>query len=133
MNWNLIFKLSLFGLAMGFATVNFIPPDIEPFCWLPIFVICAYIIAKNCSSNYFLHGLLVSIVNSAWITATHLFLFDTYISHHDQEAVMMAKMSMTGSPRLMMLIVGPIVGIISGLILGLFSFIASGTFKNKEV
>jgi hypothetical protein len=92
MNWNLIFKLSLLGLAMAFATVYFIPSNIEPFCWLIIFIVCAYVIAKNCSSKFFLHGLMVSIVNAVWITAAHILLFDTYISHHPQEAAMMVKM-----------------------------------------
>lgn len=53
MNWNLIFKLSFFGLAMALGTVYFIPSAIEPFCWLIIFIICAYFIAKNCSKAYF--------------------------------------------------------------------------------
>ena len=131
MKWNLIFKLSLFGLAMAFATVYIIPFNVEPFCWLVIFIICAYIIAKNCSSKFFLHGLMVSIVNSVWITAVHILLFHTYIANHAKEAEMMAKMPMPEHPRLMMLITGPIVGIISGLILGLFAFIASMLVKRQ--
>lgn len=132
MNWNLIFKLSLFGLAMAFATVYFIPSNIEPFCWLLIFIICAYVIAKNCSSKYFLHGLLVSIVNAVWITAAHIILFDQYISNHAKEAGMMKKMPMPDSPKLMMLMTGPVVGIVSGLILGLFAFIAAKIMKRKQ-
>ena len=132
MNWNLIFKLSLFGLAMAFATVYFIPSDIEPFCWLFIFIICAYLIAKNCSSKYFLHGLLVSIVNAVWITSVHILLFDKYIINHPREAEMMTKMFMPDSPRLMMLFIGPAVGVISGVVLGLFAFIASKIIKKKQ-
>jgi hypothetical protein len=132
MKWGLIFKLSLFGLAMAFATVYFIPSHLEPFCWLVIFIICAYIIAKSCSSKYFLHGFLVSIVNSIWITAVHIVLFDQYISNHAKEAAMMKKMPMPDSPKLMMLMTGPVVGIISGLILGLFAFIAAKMMKRKH-
>lgn len=131
MNWNLIFKLSLFGLAMAFATVYFIPSNVEPFCWLAIFIICAYIIATKCSSQYFLHGFMVSIVNSVWITAGHILLFDKYIANHPREASMMSKMPMPDHPQLMMLITGPIIGVISGLILGLFAFIASRIVKRQ--
>jgi hypothetical protein len=131
MKWNLIFRLSLFGLAMAFATVYFIPSGIEPFCWLAIFILCAYIIVKNCASNYFLHGLLLGILNSVWITAAHILLFETYISTHTQEAAMMPKMPMPNHPRLMMLITGPIIGILSGIILGLFAFIASRIVKRN--
>ena len=68
MNRKLILQLSLFGLAMGIATVFVIPSNIEPIFWLVIFGICAYIIATRCSGRYFLHGLFVSLVNSVWIT-----------------------------------------------------------------
>ena len=59
MNWKLIFQLSLFGLAMGIATVFVIPSKIEPAFWLAIFLICAYVIAKRCAAGHFLHGLLL--------------------------------------------------------------------------
>lgn len=131
MNWNLIFKLSLFGLAMAFATVYFIPSSIEPFCWLAIFIICAWQIAKKCQSRYFLHGFLVSIFNSIWITAAHVLLFDKYIAYHPNELEMMKRMPLPDSPKLMMLMTGPLVGIVSGLVLGLFSFIASKIIKRK--
>ena len=134
MNWKLIFSLSLFGLFMAFATVYFISSDVEPFCWLIIFVICAYIIAKNCTSKYFLQGLLVSLVNSVWITAVHIILYDTYIAHHANEAAMMRNMPFPNHPRRMMLVVGPVIGLISGIVLGLFAFVASKIVKsNKSV
>jgi uncharacterized membrane protein len=129
MNWNLIFKLSLFGLAMAFATVYFIPSHVEPFCWLAIFIFCAYTIAKKCVSAYFLHGFMVSIFNCVWITAIHILLYNTYTSTHAKEVEMMSKMPM--APRIMMLLTGPIVGIASGLVLGLFAFIASKLVKKQ--
>ena len=116
---------------MAIATVYWIPSTIEPVFWLAIFVTCAYLIAKNCSGNYFLHGLLVSLLNCVWITSTHIILFETYLANHQQEAEMMKQMPVPDSPRLMMLITGPIIGIISGLVLGLFAFIASKIMKKK--
>ncbi|MFZ0968503.1 MAG: hypothetical protein WAN13_09550, partial [Candidatus Acidiferrales bacterium] len=72
MNWKIIFLLSLFGLAMGIATVFVIPSKIEPFFWLVIFVVSAFVIARAAASRHFLHGLLVGIVNSVWITGAHI-------------------------------------------------------------
>jgi hypothetical protein len=43
-DWKLILQLPLFGLFMGVATVYFIPLNVEPFCWLVIFLFCAYVI-----------------------------------------------------------------------------------------
>ena len=124
MNWKLVIQLSLFGMAMGIATVFLIPSNIEPLFWLAIFAISAYIIATRCSGRYFVHGLLVSMVNSVWITASHVILFDRYIANHPQEAAMMTSMPLPDSPRLMMTLMGPAIGVASGLVLGLFSVIA---------
>ena len=125
MNWKLIFQLSLFGLAMAIATVFWIPSNIEPYFWLAIFIVCAYIIAKQVSSRHFLHGFFTSLVNCVWITAFHIIFFKTYLANHPQEAQMMTKMGMRIHPRLMMLLTGPVIGIVSGLVLGLFAWIAS--------
>jgi hypothetical protein len=132
MNWKLIFQLSLFGLAMAIATVYWVPSNIEPLFWFLIFLICSYIIAKKTDSKYFLHGFTTSLANCIWITGIHILLFETYLANHPQEAEMMAKMPMPDSPRLMMLMTGPVVGIISGLVLGLFAFIASKIVKKDK-
>jgi hypothetical protein len=119
--------LSAFGFAMGIATVFVIPSNIEPIFWLVIFVICAFLIARAGVPKPFLHGLLTSLVNSVWITTAHVLLFDTYVQSHASEAAAMAKTGLPG--RLMMVLTGPVVGLLSGLILGLFAFVASKLVK----
>lgn len=131
MNYKLIFQLSLFGLAMAIATVFWIPSNLEPLYWLVIFIISAYFIALKSSGKYFKSGFWVSIANCVWITAAHIIFFHTYIANHPQEADMITKMPFPDSPRLMMLITGPVVGVISGLVLGLFAFIASKILQKK--
>lgn len=133
MNWKLIFSLSLFGLAMAFATVYWIPSNIEPFAWLAIFLLCAYLIAKNAPAKYFLHGFLVSLVNCIWVTGIHILLSKAYIAVHPEEAAQYSKMNaqMGLSMRRAMLVFGPIIGIISGVVLGLLAFAASKMFKKK--
>jgi len=131
MNWKLIFLLSLFGLAMAVATVYWIPSNIETAFWLAIFLVCAYFIAKNAPGKYFLHGFMVSLVNCVWVTGAHVLLYGSYIATHQQEAENMAKLPLHGHQRLAMLIVGPIVGVVSGVVLGLFSWIASLIVKKS--
>ncbi|HYU23648.1 MAG TPA: hypothetical protein VEO74_00475 [Thermoanaerobaculia bacterium] len=130
MNWKLIFLLSLFGLAMAVGTVYVIQSKIEPWCWLAIFIVCAWAIAARAPGKFFLHGFLVGIVNSVWVTAAHVLLYDPYIAHHSREAQMIANGPMA-HPRVMMAIVGPIVGILSGLVLGLFAWIASKLVRSR--
>ncbi len=132
MNWKLIFGLSLFGLFMAIATVYFIPFKIEPIFWLVIFLICAYLVAKNAPGKYFLHGLFISLVNCVWITAAHIILFTTYAATHVQEMEQSKNFPVfAGHPRKVMLIMGPMIGIASGIVLGLFCFIASKIVKKK--
>jgi hypothetical protein len=122
-NWKLVFALSLFGLAMAIATVFVIPSDVEPIVWLVIFIVCASLIARFAPVRFFLHGLMVGIINSVWITAVHIIFFNAYIANHAREAAMMHNSPLP--PRAMMAIVGPIVGVVSGIIIGLFAVIAA--------
>jgi|ERR1700676_161053 hypothetical protein len=133
MNWKLIFQLSLFGLAMGIATVFVIPSKIEPAFWLVIFLICAYLIAKRSAGMHFVHGLLVGLANSVWITSAHILFFDAYVARHAQEAAMMQNSPLHVSPRLMMAITGPVVGLLSGVILGVFALVAGRLVKTPRV
>ena len=70
-------------------------------------------------------------IGGFWITTVHILFFHTYMASHLQEADMLTKMSLPDSPRLMMLITGPVIGIISGLVLGLFAFLASRIMQKK--
>jgi hypothetical protein len=127
MNWKLILQLSMFGLAMGLATVFVIPSNIEPLFWLVIFVICAYIFAKQ-THRPFLHGLLLGLANCVWITSAHILLFTQYTATHAREAAMMQTAPF--SPRIMMAIVGPIIGLVSGVVIGLLALLASKVLKS---
>lgn len=131
MKWKLIFLLSLFGLAMAFATVFWIPFKIEPLFWLVIFLVDAWLIAKYCTSQYFLTGFLVGLANCVWITIVHTFYFHTYMANHPGMATRMSDMPMSGHPLRMMVIFSPVVGIISGLIIGLFAFFAAKMMKKN--
>ena len=131
MNYKLILALSGFGLAMGIATVYVVPSNIEPICWLVIFVICAVLIARFAPGRPFLHGLLVGLANSVWITGAHVILYEPYVASHAHELQMMQGAPFP--PRAMMLLVGPVIGLISGVVLGLFSVVASKLVKRAQV
>jgi hypothetical protein len=125
MNAKLIVQLSLFGLLMGVGTVFLIPSTVEPVCWLVVFLISAYAIARFAGGSPFLHGVLVGLANSVWVTGAHLLLFHQYVPRHPQEMQMMASMPLARHPRVMMLLMGPLIGLVSGIILGLFALAAS--------
>ena len=118
MNWQLILQLSLLGLAMAIGTVFVIPATVEPFLWLPILLISAWLLAARAPGRYFLHGLMLGLVNCVWVTAAHMIFVQRYLAGHPREAAMMTTMPMPDSPRLMMLMMGPVIGIASGCIIG---------------
>ena len=80
MNFKLVLALSLFGLAMGIATVYVVPSKVEPILWLVIFVISAWAIARTAPGRPFLHGLATGLANSVWITGAHVLLYDSYVA-----------------------------------------------------
>ena len=125
MNWKLILQLSLFGLVMGVATVFFISSSVEPFCWLAVFLISAYAIARGAPGRPFLHGVYVGLANSVWVTGAHILLADQYLARHAREAAMMNSMPMPTHPRLMMTLMGPVIGLVSGIVLGIFAVVAT--------
>jgi hypothetical protein len=129
MNWKLIFLLSLLAIPMAFGTVYFIPNYIEPALWIVIFLFCAYIVASYCTRRFFWNGFMISIFNCIWITAVHFIFFDAYYKFHPE----LARMN-DATPEAMrygMLVIGPLVGIFSGLILGLFSWLVAKFILKK--
>jgi hypothetical protein len=124
MNWKLILQLSLFGLAMGIATVFIIPSTVEPFLWLVVFGISAWAIVQRAPERPFGHGVLVGLANSVWVTGAHVLLFNSYVARHPQEMAMMANGPLPTHPRPMMLGTGPLIGLVSGCLIGLIAIVA---------
>ena len=117
---------------MAIATVYVIPSSVEPLLWLAIFVACAYAVARDSGDRRFLTGFLIGVVNSVWVTGAHALLFDHYIAGHAREAAMMQSMPLPQSPRLMMVLTGPVIGAISGVVIGLFCVIAGKFISAKN-
>jgi hypothetical protein len=61
-----------------------------------------------------------------------MIFYASYITHHPDMAKMAGQYPfLPAHPRLAMLITGPVFGVASGLILGLFAFIASKIVAKK--
>ncbi|MBX7126515.1 MAG: hypothetical protein K1X47_12545 [Cyclobacteriaceae bacterium] len=123
MNYKLCFWLSMPGLFMALATVYFIPTSVEWICWLAIFLFCGWMLSEKINAGYFVHGFVISLFNCVWVTAAHVILFDDYATHHSVEVEMMK--SGPASPQAMMLVTGPVIGILSGLVQGIIAWAIS--------
>lgn len=127
MNWKLIFSLSLFGLAMAFATVYWIPVRTEVWIWPFIMVISAYFIAKN-TSNYFSNGILIGLLNSIWINIAHALLITSFLTLNS-DMQNQTHWPLAGHVRLNLVIVGTIIGLVSGFIMGILAWIIAKIVK----
>jgi hypothetical protein len=136
MNKKLIFILSLFGLLMGFATIYLVPAIYVRLFWLTVFIICPFFIAKYSTRKYFLSGLFLGLLNAAWIAVAHILFLNTFMANHPHEAELASNIATlfkipAGSIMILILARGIVVGLLSGLVLGLFAFIASQIIKKK--
>src|SRR5690349_19155686 len=99
MSWRLVFGLSILGLLMAFASVFVIPRNVQHYVWLGILGVSAMVIAKRAPGRYFLHGFLVSVLNSVWVTAAYVGLFNPEIA---RLTARLATLPVTvGSPQVM--------------------------------
>jgi hypothetical protein len=125
MNWKLILKLSIFGVAMGILHVVGLferVDEIEGVLWFLIFFLCIWFIVKYCTRFYFLHGFLTSVLMDIWVTLILIAFFQTYLENNPKAADFMVK----GFPNpiaaeLTWLLLIQLLAIIFGLFLGLFA------------
>ena len=133
MNWKLIFLLTIFGVVMAFAGVIGILGKMEFPIWLVIFIIYAVIIVQQTTDKYFLHAFIVSVINGVWIGIIHAAFVRTYLANNPSmvESYKTMPRLFGNHPRIIMVIAGPIIGAVTGLVAGLFAFIAGKIMKKK--
>jgi uncharacterized membrane protein len=127
MNWKLILQLSMFGLAMGLATVFFIPSTIEPAFWLAIFLVCGLLIARQCPDRRFMTGVLLGMANSVWITGAHVLFSSRYLANHAREAETMKALPVPAES--VMVLAGAISGIVFGVVIGVLAVLAGKVLR----
>jgi hypothetical protein len=123
MNWKFLFQMSLIALVMGISTVFVISSSVEQVLWPMIMVVSAYFIARVSSRWRFVHGPLLGLMNSFWVTSCHLIFATRYLANHLKEAEMSKTMPMHLTPWVAMALFGPIIGIVSGLLIGVLATI----------
>ena len=129
MNWILIFLLSLFGVAIGIAELYGLATSISILIWIVIFFFYAFMIVKYTRKKYFLHGFLVSLINGFWIAAIHVIFFNIYMKYNPELAVNYQNMPHITTHQNMILIMGPVIGAVLGLISGSFSLVTGKLWR----
>ncbi len=131
MNWKVVFLLSLSGIVIGFAGVYGLSGIAEIVVWLAVFVLFAVVIAKNRDSDYFVHALLASVVAGFWVGVVHAAFINTFVAHNPELGAGLAKIPRTSHPRLMMVVYGPFIGALAGVVAGVMAVVA-GMFLKRS-
>jgi len=136
MKWTLILRLSLIGFALALVSIFFTSPNLEPVLWLAVFLYYAYAIGKYTPSWRFLHGLLVGILSSIWVVGTRDVFLARYLIAHPREVAMMDMLHANGiaaSPRLIMSFTGLTVGLLEGIVIGVFAIVAGMMIRPRRL
>jgi len=117
MNWTIILVLAFPGLIMGVLAINGYTQKIEPFLWLLFGLATALILSKNISSKPIFHALLIGLFWGVLNGLFQSFFFDQYIANNPglQDRFKQSKFL---QPRQMVLVTGPVIGLVTGVVLG---------------
>ncbi|MGH7454603.1 MAG: hypothetical protein ACRENG_24830, partial [bacterium] len=76
-------------------------------------------------SRHFLHGLLIGIIGGHVASFVQVIFFPAYLANNPESAKQMAQIPGGMDPRFFVLMLAPIIGVASGLILGALSWAAT--------
>ena len=127
MNWQLILLLSGFGILMGILSVNGFTKKIEPFLWLIFGFFTAFIISKNVSEKFFLQGFITGIMWGIFNSIVQSFFFDAYLKNNPRYREAFIKNAAV-KPRYFVLLVGPMIGLVTGTVLGGLAWLCQKIF-----
>lgn len=122
MNWIIILLLSCFGLLMGMLAVKGYTHKIEPFLWLLFAVVSIIVVNTNIDERVFIHGLCIGLMWGILNGWTQAVFFKSYIANNPALKENFDKITFMPA-RLFPLLSGPVIGLISGLILGGLCFL----------
>jgi len=117
MNWLIIILLSIFGVVMGFLSIKGYTGKLEPFLWLLFGIISALVLSKNVENKLFIHALLIGLTWGVLNAIIQSSFFDQYLTNNPN---LQERFKNTGSlkPQYFVLIMGPVIGLITGAVLG---------------
>jgi hypothetical protein len=132
MNWKVIVALSGFGAAMGIASVFGLLRGNEALFWLIIGIVSAVWVARRVQHKYFIHGLIVGIIWGLAASIIQVAFFQTYLINNPESAKQMKQVPGSLNSRFFILMLAPIIGVVTGLLLGALSWIAAKVMRRNS-
>jgi len=101
---------------MGFLAVKGLTGKLEPFLWITLGVLVALVLHKNISEKMFTHAFIIGIAWGLFNGWFQSLFFSEYLSNNPAYMEMLTKQAAI-RPRFFPLLTGPIIGIITGVVL----------------
>lgn len=130
MYWKTIFFLSFFAILMGFLSVFGVIPDFEWLMWLVIAIVSGYVLNEQTKKLLFTHAVVTGIIMGVFNAVIQSVLFDTYLLT-DPRIEGLSQWPTTIEPQYFLLMAGPFIGIVYGLVIGLFALIFNKISKSN--
>ncbi len=118
MKWRLVLSLAGFGVAMGVASVLGMTRGIEAWLWLAIALICGTLLAVRVESKPWFHGFCVGLIGGGVAPLIQFLFFSTYLANNPEIRRDMAQIPDGLDPRYFVLLLAPVAGLLSGVVLG---------------
>lgn len=131
MRWRLILTLSLFGVAMGVASVLGFTGRLEPLFWLIIGIFCAVVIGRT-PARHFRHGFMVGLLAGAFAPLIQALLFESYAANSPEITESFKQIPGGLSARTFILLTMPVISLLSGVVLGLLALVAGRLLTRKS-
>lgn len=117
MNWTLILSLSMFGVLIGLLSVLGITKKAEPLLWLLVGFFTIFILYRKATGMIFWHGFIIGIFWGCLNSIIQSIFFKTYLKNNPKYTEAYNKSSRL-KPRYLILLVGPLLGLLTGAVLG---------------
>jgi hypothetical protein len=123
MNWRLILSLSLLGIIFGIASVFGFTSGREWLAWLLIGAYSAWKFARRSGEELFLHGFYFGILTGCFSSVIQALFISSYLANNPRMIEALDALPHGLHPAAIILIMGPIIGSVSGVVFGVLAVI----------
>ena len=127
-----IWALTLFGVAMGLASVYGYTEKFEWIYWIVIAVISGAVIAKIADRQIFVKSVVVGLFMGIFAGIIQAAMFDTYLANNPKSLDGFKEIPLSLEPQYVVLFTAPFIGIAFGLIIGLIAILFD-KFTGKRI
>lgn len=127
-----LWLLTLFGVAMGLASVYGYTQSYEWVYWLVIALISGAVIARVADRQIFVKSVVVGLFMGIFAGVIQAAMFDTYLANNPRSLDGLKQIPMSLEPQYVLLFTGPFIGIVFGLFIGLIAILFD-KFTGKKV